>query len=73
MDNFGPLLRVPCHLPNANHSAYSSLNPRSLGPCNEIVSLNLAECLVGFEPETVLFICNTLICCATLPKLRFSR
>ena len=46
---------------------------RSLGPCNLIVSLNLADCLVGFEPETFLFLCNTFICCATLPKLRFSR
>ena len=46
---------------------------RSTEACNEVVSINLAHHLVGFEPGTFQFICNALTHWATLSKLEFLR
>ena len=73
MANFEPLLRGQCYSSNVNHCVHSSFDQRSLGPRNEVRSVNLAERLVGSEAGTFLFICNALTHWATLPKLGFSR
>ena len=46
---------------------------RSTEARNEVVSINLAHHLVGFEPGTFQFICSVLTHWATLSKLEFLR
>ena len=58
--NFAPLLRKQSHLPNVNQNVFLSISNPKVSASVIVTSLRLAEQLVRFEPETFLFIHNTI-------------
>ena len=54
--NFGSLLRGQPHLPDVNHCVLHFRPEGYRESCNEVGSLSLAKCLVGFEPGSLQFL-----------------
>ena len=60
MANFGPLSRGQPQPPNVNHCVLHFRLEDHQEPRNEVGSLSLTECLVGFQPGTLRFLLQCL-------------